>query len=61
MILHKENHIQYQILSEEKLKETISFVTHLFVEHEYLTKESGLTFDAFNVFVRLYCEASLIH
>ncbi|WP_018299620.1 GNAT family N-acetyltransferase [Fangia hongkongensis] len=53
--------IAYEILSSERLEETIRFVTEHFVEHEYLTRESGLDYASFERFSRLYCQASLCH
>lgn len=56
-----KNNIVYQTLNEDRLDETIGFVTKHFVDYEYLTRESRLTFEEFNIFSRLYCEASLKH
>lgn len=60
-MLHQKSGIEYHLLTEQRLEETIEFVTDLFVHHEYLTRESGLTLKEFGVFARLYCEASLKH
>ena len=53
------NEIEYQTLSEEKLKETIALVTKVFAYQEYAIKGSGLSYNSFHLFSKLYCTASL--
>lgn len=53
------NHISYQILSIDKLRETVALVTKIFAYQEYAIKGAGLTYDTFSLFAELYCKASL--
>ena len=52
----KENGIVYKLLDKENAAETTELLNTIFVEEEYITKESHITWDEFDVLSKTYME-----
>ena len=54
-----KNGIIYKLLEENESEETQKLIVKIFVDDEYLTRESGLTYDEFSFLARDYCEYTI--
>ena len=52
----EDNGIVYQLLDREKADETTKLVNTIFIEEDFITKGSYITWDEFNVLSRAYME-----
>ena len=55
----KDNGIVYKLLDKENASETTELLNTIFVEEEYITKESHITWDEFDVLSKTYMELIL--
>ncbi len=53
--------ILYKLLEAKESAETQKLIVDIFVEDEYLTRESGITKKEFAIFAKDYCDYTIIH
>ena len=60
-VIFNKNEISYSLLDEKNIEEIIALLTEHFVKTEYLIKGCNFTYEEFEPFCRIYCEASIVN